>query len=318
MKNKNYSDWIVALLVVACSAVLFAALALAISGTMVGKPAHVLRVNFHDVTGISLGAKVKYAGAMAGKVSGIRMLTNEERVASGDPMNVVQLTLALDEGLPQLPADTKASLAADTLLSDKFILLNSGSVLDKFLAENAVIQGITPTTFDKLARDIDGALEGLRGLMGGASEGTGDLFARVKVLLDDTQSVLNQAKPVLEDAKGLAADGRQLAGDAKQLLADNKAQITSAISKLDKAAGAAEQLATRGNNFVAANEKKLTGTFSDLKVTVENFKITSTYTKILIRNLNLKPSQLLWGTARPPTLPSELEILRSQKPIPVD
>src|SRR4051812_7894487 len=53
MKNKNYSDWVVALAVVACSAVLFAALALALSGTMLTKPGSSLRVNFHDVTGIN-------------------------------------------------------------------------------------------------------------------------------------------------------------------------------------------------------------------------------------------------------------------------
>lgn len=325
MKTKNYSDWVVALSVVACSAVLFAALALALSGTMLTKPGHTLRVNFHDVTGINLGAKVKYAGAPVGKVSAVRILSNEERVASGDPLNVVELTLALDLGTPKLAVDTKASLSADTLLSDKFILLNAGGNLDKFLAENAVIQGTTPTTFDKLARDIDGAIEGLRSMLGGANEGTGDIFARIKVLIDDTQGVVNEAKPilqgvkpVLQDARALAADGKQLAADARQLLNDNKVQITSAIGHADKAAGAFEQLGTRGNSFLNTNEAKLTGTIADFKVTSENLKVTSTYAKILLRNINLKPSQLLWGVAKPPTLPSEQEILRAQRPIPAN
>ncbi|CAN5795481.1 hypothetical protein BH09VER1_BH09VER1_19460 [soil metagenome] len=325
MKKKNYSDWVVALSVVGCSAVLFAALALALSGTMISKPGHTLRVNFHDVTGINLGAKVKYAGAPVGKVSAVRILSNEERIASGDPLNVVELTLALDLGTPKLAVDTKASLSADTLLSDKFILLNAGSSLDKFLAENAVIQGTTPTTFDKLARDIDGAIEGLRGVLGGANEGTGDIFARIKVLLDDTQSVVNEAKPiiqdikpVIQDAKALASDGKQLASDARQLLADNKTQITSAIGHADKAAGSFEQLGNRSNAVLATNAPKLTGTIADFKVTSENLKVTATYSKILLRNLNLKPSQLLWGTAKPPSLPSESEIIRSPKPIPAN
>lgn len=333
MKNKNFSDWVVALSVVACSAVLFAALALALSGTMLTKPGSTLRVNFHDVTGINLGARVKYAGAPVGKVSKVRILSNEERLASGDPLNVVELTLALDVGTPKLADDTKASLSADTLLSDKFILLNAGSNLDKFLADNAVIQGITPTTFDKLARDIDGALDGLRTFMGEAKNGaTGDVFARINSLLDDTHAVVNEAKPllqevkplldgvkpVLQDAKTIAADGKQLTSDVKQLLADNKAQITSAIGHAEKAAGAFEQLGTQGNSFLTANAPKLTGTIADFKVTSENLKVTSTYAKILLRNVNLKPSQLLWGTAKPPTLPSEAEILRSPRPLPAN
>ena len=79
MKNKNFNDWAVALAVIAWSILLFLALAFALSGTTLGKPSQPLRVNFHDVTGIGLGSQVKYAGAIAGKVSSIRMLSSQER-----------------------------------------------------------------------------------------------------------------------------------------------------------------------------------------------------------------------------------------------
>ena len=103
MKNRNFGDWAIALTVVACSVVLFLALALALSGTMLGKPGRALRVNFHDVMGITPGAQVKYGGAMAGKVAGIRMLTLQERAATGDPLNTVEVTLALNDNVPPLP-----------------------------------------------------------------------------------------------------------------------------------------------------------------------------------------------------------------------
>jgi len=103
MKNRNFGDWAIALTVVACSVVLFLALALALSGTMLGKPGRALRVNFHDVMGITPGAQVKYGGAMAGKVAGIRMLTLQERTATGDPLNNVEVTLALNDNVPPLP-----------------------------------------------------------------------------------------------------------------------------------------------------------------------------------------------------------------------
>ena len=85
MRNKNFNDWAVALVVIACSIMLFLALAFALSGKVLGAPSRPLSVNFHDVTGVTLGSQVKFAGAIAGKVSRIRMLTPEERTDRGTP-----------------------------------------------------------------------------------------------------------------------------------------------------------------------------------------------------------------------------------------
>ena len=311
MKNRNFNDWAVALAVIACSILLFLALAFALSGTTLGQPSRPLRVNFHDVTGISLGSQVKYAGAIAGKVSGIRMLSSQERADSGDPLNAIQVIVALNSGVPPLPADITASVAADTLLSDKFVLLSGGGSNSQSLAPDAVLQGISPTTLDKLVRDIDVTIEGLRGMLGGTKGQPGDIFERLRLLLTEVQSLLSDAKPVLQDAKALAAD-------ARQLIAENKVPVSRAITQLDKSAAALETLATSGNKLVVNNEKKLASTISDFKVTAENLKITSTYAKILIRSLSERPSQLIWGRSKPPPLPSEQQILRSSAPLPAN
>jgi ABC-type transporter Mla subunit MlaD len=337
MRNKNFNDWAVALIVIACSIMLFLALAFALSGKLLGQPERPLRVNFHDVTGISLGSQVKYAGAVAGKVANIRMLTPEERTASGDPLNAVQVLLAINAGVPPFPSDISASIAADTLLSDKFVLLSGGSANVAPLAADAVLQGISPTTFDKLTREMDGAIEGLRGMLSGTKGETGDFFERIRLLITDAQSLLTAAKPVVQDAQSLlndakpvvqdaqsllndakpvVQDARALAADARQLIAENRAPISQAILQLDKSAAALEKLATSGNKLVASNEKKLNALISDFKVTSENLKVTSTYAKILIRSLSQRPSQLLWGTSKPPVLPSEQQILQSSKPLP--
>ena len=325
MRNKNFNDWAVALIVIACSVMLFLALAFALSGRMFGQPSRALRINFHDVTGISLGSQVKYAGAIAGKVSNIRMLTPKERTDSGDPLNAVQVLLALNSGVPPLPSDASASIAADTLLSDKFVLISGGSPKVAPLANDAVLQGISPTTFDKLTRDIDGTIEGLRGMLGGTKGETGDIFERIRLLLAETQGLLAAARPILQDAQSLLTeakpvlqDAKVLAADARQLIADNKAPISQAILQLDKSASAIEKLATSGNKLVVNNEKKLNALISDFKVSSENLKVTSTYAKILIRSLSQRPSQLIWGTSRPPPLPSEQQILQSTRPLPAD
>jgi ABC-type transporter Mla subunit MlaD len=309
MINKNFSDWVVALAVIACGILLFLALAFALSGASLGKPSRLLHVNFHDITGITLGSQVKYAGAIAGNVFSIRMLNSEERARSGDPLNAIQVTLALNAGVPPLPADITPSIAADTLLSDKFILLSGGSSNAQPLAADAVLQGISPTTYDKLARDIDAAIEGLRRMVSGTKGEAGDIFERIRLMLTETQSLLTEAKPVLQDAKALAVD-------ARQLVADNRVPISRAIAQLEGAAGAIEKLAVSGDKLVSNNERKLNSVISDLKVSSENLKITSTYAKIFIRSLSQRPSQLIWGTSKPPPLPSEQQILRSSTVLP--
>jgi len=310
MKNKFYWDGAIALTVVICSVALFLALALALSGTMLGNPGRPVRVNFYDVTGITPGAQVKYGGAMAGKVTRLRMLTLAERTASGDPRNAVEVTLALNENVPPLPSDIAVTVSADTLLSEKLILLEGGSPASPLLAEHMVLQGVAPTTFDELAREVDSSLVSLREILGGTTGETGDVFARIRTLLIDTQALIADAKPVLQDARSLAAD-------AKQLIAENKEPITRTLGQTEKAVGALEQLATRSNNLLANNEKKLTATISDFKVAAENLKAASTYTKILTRNLALRPSQLVWNS-KPPSLPTETQILQSLRPIPVN
>ncbi len=90
------------------------------------------------------------------------------------------MILALNSGVPPLPADITASIAADTLLSDKFILLSGGSSNTQSLPADAVLQGISPTTFDKLVRDMDVTIEGLRSMLSGTKGEPADIFERIR------------------------------------------------------------------------------------------------------------------------------------------
>lgn len=329
MMKKNFSDWAVALVVVICSVILFLTLAFALSGTMFGKPSRTLRVNFHSVIGVNLSANVKYAGAIAGRVINIRMLTLEERRASTDPRNAVQVTLGLNSNVPELPTDVSVSVSADTLLSDKLILIDAGSPTAAPLADDAIVQGVTPVSFDQLIRNVDGAIDGLSELVNGTGGTTNDIFDRLRNLLTAVEGLLNDAKPVVQsagivmqdagtlmkDAQPVVKDAGAVMGDARQLLAENKANITQTVTTLNHAVGTLDQLATRGTRFFDTHEKGIATTLSDFRVTVENLKIAGTYARFLTRSLSLRPQQLLWGNRRPPQLPSEESILRSVKPV---
>ncbi len=329
MKKKASDGWI-AIAVISCSIVLFIALAFGLTGRVFVSGGRDVRVRFPDVTGIKVSSQVKFAGAPAGAVSGMRMLTAQERAA--DPANLVEITLHLLPDVPPLTKNAHVSIAADTLLSDKFVLVKDASpVGTPALTGEEILVGIAPTTFDQLARNVDDAIEGLRKTLGGeAADNAKDLFSRVHQLVDQTQGLLTELKPVVGDAGSVMADARSVLGDAKgvlgdtkttvgdmrTLLSENKDRIGRAITRLDSAAGSIESFAKKSESLVRDNEKNISSALAGLRVTSDNLKVTSTYSKFLLHNLAERPNRLIWGVWKPPTLPTEEEILKSRQPLP--
>ena len=93
--KRNLSDYIVALSVIICSAVLLAALTFALSGYRLKKPARTLQVDYEDVTGVKLHSEVRYAGAPAGHVITMHHLSPEQRAAGANKRNAVRVTCSV-------------------------------------------------------------------------------------------------------------------------------------------------------------------------------------------------------------------------------
>ena len=138
-----------ALVVIVCSLVLLIALTVALSGYRLKPPQRTLQIDYADVTGIHLASELRYAGAPAGHVTGIRLLTSAERMAAANKSNAVRVTVEVGNDVPPIPDSVRASLNSDTLLSEKFVSLSAGNPIgsgegDKQvheLANNAVLQG---------------------------------------------------------------------------------------------------------------------------------------------------------------------------------
>ena len=316
MKIRNPGDWAIASVVILCSAVLFAALAMALTGTFVGPPGHVMYADFTDISGLDVNSDVKFAGASAGVITGVRILTSSERLELENPANSIRVTISLRSNVPPPSSDVVASVAADTLLSEKFLLLSAGSASAPPLPPKSVISSITPTTFDQLVRNADSAIVGISALMGGAGGHAGDLFLEVRTLLNDTQSLLTEVRPVV-------ATFNEAALEAKSLVSENRAPINRAIARFEdtslsfeKTSQSFENLAKQGNQILSSTDKNLSSALADLNVTSQNAKIATTFARILALRLAQNPSQLVWGRKTPPLLPSDREILLSPRPIP--
>lgn len=312
---KSKSDFLVAGSVILCSVILFVALSMGLSGRSILPNAQSVRVRFPDITGIKLSSQVRYGGAPAGTVSAVRILTAAERASS--PANLVEITLRLHPEVPPLVTGTQVSIAADTLLSDKFVLIQGGPLEASPLGAEGYLEGIAPTSFDKLVRNADDAIDGLRRTLGGSADGTGDVLAKAEKALNEASELFAAFRPVVNDAGSLMSDARSAAASVKSLVEDNQADVSSTVKKLNAAATDLESLADRAERLVRESESPINTTLDDFKVSLENLKVTSTYAKFLLNDLALRPTRLIWGTGKAPALPSERTILNSRKPIPL-
>ena len=305
---------------IGCSVVLFGALALGLRGTSFVPDGRDVRVRFHDVTGIRVSSPIKFAGVPAGRVTGARMLTAAER--ESDPYYLVELTLTLASGVPPLTNQAEVSIAADTLLSDKFVLVkDAGNGAP--LAAGEVLAGITPATFDALVRNLNDVLGGFRNLQGGeASARVGNLLTRVNELVDSTQVLVTGLQPagqatgqLLADAREAIADTRASIADARTLVTANRGRIEHSLTQLDAAATSVNALAKRSESLVQDNAKNLSAAIAGLRTSSDNLKITTTYSRILFRDLSERPTRLIWGRGRPPEFPDPGIILKSPHPV---
>jgi ABC-type transporter Mla subunit MlaD len=290
MKRSSFSDFLVALFVVACSVVLLAALTFALSGYHLKKPTRTLQINYEDVTGIKVNSEVRYAGAPAGRVIAMRHLTAQEREASANKKDAVRVTVSLGEGIPPLPTDVTATLSSDTMLSPKFVALSAGTPGGETLANNAAIEGHPAYGLEQI------------------TAAAGPLFENANKVLDNLDVTVTGLKKDLNDFTPKLGP----LADSLKLDLDN---LQNAITNLEGVEKGANTLFGSADTFIKTTDKQLQEQLKQLHVTLLNLKVVTTYAKELVETLAQKPNRIIFS-GKPATLTPEAEILRSSKPLP--
>ena len=288
--KRNLSDYLVALFVIACSIVLLAALTFALSGYHLKKPTRTLQINYEDVTGIKVNSEVRYAGAPAGRVIRMRHLTAQEREASANKKDAVQVTVSLGEGIPPLPSDVTATLSSDTMLSPKFVALSAGTPGGQPLANNAEIEGHPAY-----------GLEQITAAAGPLFDNANKLLDNLNVTVTDLKKDLGEFMPKL----GPLADSLKMDVD----------NLQNMITNLDGLAKGADTVLGTADHFISTTDKQLNEQLKQLHVTLLNLKVVTTYAKELVETLAQKPNRIIFS-GKPAQLTPESEILKSSKPLP--
>ncbi len=323
--RKNLSDYLVALTVIVCSLVLLGALTYALSGRHGSTSDRTLQIDYPDVTGIKLHSEVRYAGAIAGTVTQIRLLTFDERQAAEteeQKRNAVRVTITLLKDMPAVPSDVRASLAAETLLSEKFVALSAGTPTAPKLANGAILQGHSGGGLDGLFDAIGPLTEGLPRLMAS----TDDLLKSMSPLLKKTGDAVEHVDFVVKDVGPRASkllDGLKTTSDSADLavkrldkmIADVDAPLKGDLEELKTSLVKIQGTLNTANQLLGHTDKNLEGRLQELSVVLQNLKVVSTHAKALTQALGEKPNRLIFS-GKPQKLTGEEEIIRSNKPLP--
>lgn len=319
MKHKNTSDIFIALAVVLSSLVLLAALFYAVVGFPVGA-GRALYVDMPSITGLRVHSQVRYAGNPVGRITGIRTLDWQERTNPDCP---IRLEIQVTEDLPALKVDSYASITADTILAEKFLDIAPGTASAAPLAQGQPIPAAPGTqigdllaTGSRLLADLGALAAELRSDYPDFRSSLSGMFSSLDEVTTDAGSLMNNAQGLLTHAGGVLRNGDAAAGDLRALLAkaDSLAGDADAlVLKTDAVVGRADELLTGLDQLVSGQEGRWDQTLGDLRVTLQNLKVTSTYLKIFSDRVSREPWRLVWGTRRQVEIPTPEEILRTRE-----
>jgi phospholipid/cholesterol/gamma-HCH transport system substrate-binding protein len=316
--KKNFSDYLIAVAVIACSAILFFTLLFALSGWHAGKLGRTVEIDFADVTGIHLHSEVRYAGAPAGSISAVRLLTFKERNSGTDELqkrNAVRVTATLREDVPALPSDVRASISSDTLLGDKFVALSAGSPDAPKLADGTVLQGHGSGSIDSLLDSVGPLFEKAENALAEVSP----LLKKTNVAIDTFKDGIGDALPkvskLLEALKVTSDSADQALKRLDKLIADADEPIKTDLNELKKTLIQLEQTMGSADQLITRTDRNLNSRMQELGVVLDNLKVVSTHAKALMQQLAEKPNRLIFS-GRAQKLTPEEEILKSKKPLP--
>jgi ABC-type transporter Mla subunit MlaD len=323
--KKNLSDYLVAFAVIACSLVLLGALTYALSGGFVTKSDRTLEIDYPDVSGIKLHSDVRYAGAPAGAVTKIRLLTFAEREAAEDAetkRNAVRVTVTLLKDLPPLPSDVRASLSSETMLSEKFVALSAGTPTAPKLANGAWLQGHSGGGLDGLFEAIGPLADSLPPLLHTAEDILHSMTPLLKKTTDAVDAVKltvseisPRANKLLEGLKATSDSADVAIKNIDKLVDGPNSPVKTDLAELKETLLKMQQTLGSVGQLVGRTDKNLDGRMQELSVVLQNLKVATTHAKALTQAIGERPNRLIFS-GKPQKLPTEDEIIRSTKPLP--
>lgn len=182
-----------------------------------------------SVSGLEVGASVKYHGVRVGRVEKITIDPKE--------LETVVVTISLERGTP-ITQDVQAVISALSLTGIKVIELTGGSSLSPRIPPGSEIPA-GPSTFEQITGRVEAVSEKLELVLTNLATLTGgDNQARLMTLIDNTAAILAEVHQLLIDNEPRIArsvENLEYASQRLALLASSP-QLESILANLDTTA----------------------------------------------------------------------------------
>jgi ABC-type transporter Mla subunit MlaD len=273
---ENTSNKLIAIGTCIAAVLMCAALSFAIGKWSWGNNGYELIIKFPNATGINANSEVKFAGAHAGRVKGVRLIPREEETQ--DPgtslFNCVEVVVEVDKSL-EVGKDVAATIKQDGFgISAKYVLLTPGpDPKSPALKDGDTVQGEMPFDLSDLIQPAGDALE------------------QAKTLVTKLQPVMDRFDAL---SKKMEIDLPPLMDNANKFLQNGNTLMANFNSP--------------------EGRKRLNDMLDSLRVSTENLKVVSTNAKALTATLAEKPWRVFWGGPTV-TAPTEDAVLKSNQVI---
>ncbi len=217
-----------------------------LAGMSLLKSVESYNVNFAEsVSGLEVGAQVKYNGVRVGQVSDIR-------IPSDDPTNV-EVVLELRKGTP-IKTDTKAVLTGMGITGLKFVELTGGSSEAEHLQPGDPIQ----------------AGHSLMGTLGGKAE---SITTKTDIALSKINAVLSETN--ISNVEAIISNVKGMSEKLDKLISDNEYKIATIVDDLGLTAMELREGSAAANRSMARVDRLLQETSPDVEEIVANLNETS-------------------------------------------
>jgi phospholipid/cholesterol/gamma-HCH transport system substrate-binding protein len=204
MLTRTVRIQLIAFLVIAVTAVVYAAFRFTDLGKLFGENGYTVKMNLADSGGVFTNAEVTYRGVNVGRVGQIRLTRDG-----------IQVDLDIAPNAPDIPADLDAVVANRSAVGEQYVDLRPRTDTKPYLSGSSVItqdRTKTPVGTDTVLRDLDSLAtsvptEDLRTLVDElylAFKGTG---TDLQVLLDSTRDLTKAASDNLQPTVQLINTG---------------------------------------------------------------------------------------------------------------